>query len=333
MDHDVVASVRPTELFEFTTDTDPLRLGARVLHVALDGFMDAGAVGAQVSKHVLKAAADEETIVRFDADLLHDYRSRRPRMIFERDHWSGYDEPTLELKRLHDVEGTPFLLLTGAEPDLAWGRFVEAVRMLSRTLGVRRMVSAHGIPMAVPHTRPIGVTRYSSDPDLLAPQAGFGVVEVPAAVEALLHLRLGEHDIETVGVAVHVPHYIADSEYVDGAVTALRELGRDTDLVLPFDALVQAAAENRAQIDAGVDAAPEAGELIGRLEQQYDRVLEGRQRRGMLAAQVGDLPSAEEIGAEFEEFLREESVEDPAADSDEDADADDASDQGPEPRA
>lgn len=297
--------MRPTELFQFTTDTDPLRLGAPVLHVALEGFMDAGAVGAQVAAQI-GDVGDVETIVRFDTDLLHDYRARRPRMVFERDHWAGYDPPTLELQRGTDAEGTPFLLLVGAEPDLAWDRFVEAVVLLCRTLGVRRMVTTHGIPMAVPHTRPVSMTRYASDPALIpADQAGFGVVEVPGSVESLLHLRLPEQGVQTIGIGVHVPHYIADSEYTDAAVAAMRELGGYTDLVLPFDALVEAVEANRARIDAGVEASPEAGEVIRRLEQQYDRVLEGRRRRGMLAADVADLPSAEEIGAEFEEFLRE----------------------------
>lgn len=295
--------MRPTDIFRFTTETDPLRLGASVLHVALDGFVDAGAVGSQVAEHV---GADAEVIAEFDADALHDYRSRRPRMVFERDHWSGYDEPRLELRRAVDAEGTPFLLLVGDEPDLGWGRFADAVALLCRTLGVRRMVSTHGIPMAVPHTRPVGVTRHAGDPSTL-PQAappGFGVLEVPGSADALLHLRLAEHGVETYGVVVHVPHYIADSPYVHGAVTAMRELAALTDLVLPFDDLVEAAKTNRAQIDAGVRESPEAQEVIGRLEQQYDRVLEGRRRKSLLRADVTDLPSAEEIGAELEEFLR-----------------------------
>jgi len=40
------------------------------------------------------------------------------------------------------------------------------------------------------------------------------------------------------------------------------------------------------------------------LERQYDAYVEGREKPGLLATDVRDLPTADEIGAEFEEFLR-----------------------------
>ena len=48
-------------------------------------------------------------------------------MIFVEDHWESYEDPKLELHLLHDDAGTPFLLLTGPEPDLQWERFTSAV--------------------------------------------------------------------------------------------------------------------------------------------------------------------------------------------------------------
>lgn len=50
----------------------------------------------------------------------------------------------------------------------------------------------------------------------------------------------------------------------------------------------------------------EVGELVSGLEQQYDAFTEGVRRQNLLATQLEDLPSADEIGAELEEFLREE---------------------------
>jgi hypothetical protein len=41
------------------------------------------------------------------------------------------------------------------------------------------------------------------------------------------------------------------------------------------------------------------------LERQYDTFLEGRQKPSLLATDVSELPTAEEIGAEFEAFLRD----------------------------
>jgi hypothetical protein len=42
--------------------------------------------------------------------------------------------------------------------------------------------------------------------------------------------------------------------------------------------------------------------LVGALEQQYDAFLRGR-GSDLLATRTGDLPTAEELGAELERFL------------------------------
>ena len=85
-------------------------------------------------------------------------------MTFSKDHWSEYSDPALILYALRDQTGQEFLLLQGPEPDWQWERFAEAVRMLVDRLGVRLAVTFHGIPMAVPHTRPLGVTAHATDP-------------------------------------------------------------------------------------------------------------------------------------------------------------------------
>ena len=110
----------PAELFELEADTGEGVIAARpVLLHNLAGFVDAGSAGRLVGEHLL-AALEHKVIARFDVDQLLDYRSRRPAMIFEEDHWAGYDTPILELHAVWDNAGMPFLLLTGIEPDLYW---------------------------------------------------------------------------------------------------------------------------------------------------------------------------------------------------------------------
>jgi hypothetical protein len=73
-------------------------------------------------------------------------------------------------------------------------------------------------------------------------------------------------------------------------------------LVLPIDALTTAAEAARAEIDKQVGESAEAMALVSSLEQQYDAYLRGR-GKDLLAADVADLPTAEELGAELERFL------------------------------
>ncbi len=295
----------PSALYRFETDTDPQELRASVLHLALSGFVDAGGTQRMATDHIL-ATLEHSVVASFDLDALLDYRGRRPAMTFDRDRWAGFADPTLVLYRVVDADGVPFLLLTGLEPDYQWERFAEAVRRLAVLLGVALVISANGIPMAVPHTRPVGVTPYASSPRLIGDhEAVFGRVQVPGSAEALLHVRLAEAGLDTGGFAVHVPHYLSEGEFGDAAVAGLQAVNGVTGLRIPMAELMASAGLNRAEIVREVTGSLEASEVVEQLEKQYDTFVEGRRRRSLLATEVGELPTPDELGAEFEEFLRD----------------------------
>lgn len=294
----------PAQLFRLETDTPLADLRADTLIVSLGGFIDAGSAQKLMTGHLL-GTLEHSVVASFDLDQLLDYRGRRPMMTFDRDRFSDYDDPSLVLFRLTDTEGTPFFLLAGPEPDYQWERVGEAVRQLASMLGVSLMVSAHGIPMAVPHTRPVGFTRYaSSERYLTENEPLFGNVQVPGSAEGLLHLRLAEAGLDTAGFAVHVPHYLTQVEYGDAAMTALECITGLTGLEVPVQELAAIAGLHRADIAKQVGDNDEVSEVVQGLEQQYDAFTEGRRRRSLLAAEMNELPSADEIGAELEQFLR-----------------------------
>ncbi len=298
----------PTELFRFETDVSPSTLAdhkASVLVVALGGFIDAGHTQRLMSDHLL-ATHDSRVVASFDVDQLLDYRGRRPMMVFDRDHWSGYDEPTLLLHRVIDQEGVPFLLLVGPEPDYQWSRMAEATTTLIKALGVDLTVSIHGIPMAVPHTRPLGVTAHGTNPSLISGNdPAFGTMQVPGSFSSLLEYRLGEAGRDALGFAVHVPHYLGQSEFADAAVLGLERVRSATGLDLDVRALSATAGLNRAEIARQMEDSDEISAVVRALEQQYDTFLEGRQQRSLLATDLSDLPNADEIGAELEAFLKD----------------------------
>ena len=309
--------IEPSSLYSLETDADRQPQQASLLHVSLEGFMDAGSVRTQLSEYLLEHL-DHTVVATFDMDSLIDYRARRPLMTFDRDAYTTFERPALTLYRVTDRSGDDFLLLDGLEPDFHWEAFAEAVHQLCLGFGVRRMVSFHGIPMAVPHTRPIGITNFASSRELLGPEDPlFGQVQVPGSAEALLHLRLAEAGVETMGGAVHVPHYLAEARFGDGAVAALDSLVGLTGLDAPRDELVEEAGVNRAEIARELEQNHEAAEVVQALEQRYDRFVEGQRKRSLLAAEAAELPSADEIAAEFEDFLREQ-TEDPGEQADAD---------------
>jgi proteasome assembly chaperone (PAC2) family protein len=281
-----------------------------VLIHALEGFSDAGHAIKLAATH-LKNTLDTELVASFAIDELLDYRSRRPLMTFKTDHFTHYDDPELNLYALHDSVGTPFLLLAGMEPDLRWERFITAVRLLAERLGVRQVIGLGTIPMAVPHTRPVTMTAHSKDKEIIADhQPWLGEVQVPASVSNLLEYRMAQHGHEAVGFTVHVPHYLAQTDYPAAAEALLAEVARTGSLQIPLAALGEAGAEVLTKINEQVESSAEVAQVVTALERQYDAFVAAQENRSLLARDE-DLPSGDELGAEFERFLAQQSGEDP----------------------
>jgi proteasome assembly chaperone (PAC2) family protein len=290
----------PAELYRLEPDA-----GASdepVLVVVLDGFVDAGAA-ARLAVESLVSAGPGRPVAHLDVDQLVDYRSRRPPLRFDTDRWTDYAAPELDVVALTDSGGTEYLLLAGPEPDTQWERFAAAVEQLVRHLGVRLVVTIAGIPMAVPHTRPIGVTVHGTRPELTeGHEALFASADVPGSATALLEYRLGQAGHAAMGFAVHVPHYLARAEYPQAARVLVDHLAVAAGLYLSTEALTAAAERAEREIAEQVEGSDEVAQLVAALERQYDTVVPGGVERAG-AGLGGELPSADELAAEVERFL------------------------------
>ncbi|GAA1732824.1 PAC2 family protein [Isoptericola hypogeus] len=298
IDEDAVARVG------LVPDGEAGAIGPVLLH-AVDGFVDAGAAGEIAVEHLV-SELEVTRLVTFDVDQLLDYRSKRAVMTFDADRWSAYDEPFMAIDHLVDPEGTGFLLLHGSEPDLQWERAVAAVRALVERFGVSLTVGFHGIPMGVPHTRPLSLTAHGTRAGLVEDYTSFlGTVRVPGSWPALLEYRLGEAGRDAIGFTVHVPHYLAQSRYAPAAVAALRHVERATGLDLATGGLAAAAADTTLEVEKQVGESTEVAAVVRALEEQYDAFTRSVGRPSLLAEQA-PIPTADELGAEFERFLAQQ---------------------------
>ena len=301
----------PSEIYEVVPEVaaelETRTAGGRgpVLVHAVRGFIDAGNAGQLAAEH-LSEELTSSRLASFDADQLVDYRSRRPVMTFDATTWADYDEPELVVDMVEDAAGTPFLLLHGVEPDVQWERYVAAVRQLVERFDVPLTIGLHGIPMGIPHTRPASVTAHATRAELVADHPSwFGTVQVPASASSLLELRLGQSGHDAMGFAVHVPHYLTQSSYPQASIAALHAIERATGLELRTEALTAAATDATAEIERQVADNADVAGVVHALEEQYDAFARSA-GRGSLLARSADLPTAEEIGAEFERFLAQQ---------------------------
>jgi predicted ATP-grasp superfamily ATP-dependent carboligase len=287
----------PRQLYTVHEDVLAGLVGHRpVLVHQLDGFVDAGQAGRLLTANLIEQL-DSEVVAVFDHDQLHDYRSRRPAMIFDTNQWRSYADLQLRLLKMTDEQGEVFLLFSGPEPDVQWERLAAAVIGLIEQLDVRLTITLHGIPMAVPHSRPITATAHATDPELVQGyRSWIDRVEVPASFTGLLEYRLGQMDRKAMGFAAHVPHYLAQAAFPAAGLALTRQLSQATGLAIPLEPLEEASASNLSDINTEMAQSGEVQELVATLEQQYD---------AMAADTSQQVPSADEIGAEFERFLAE----------------------------
>lgn len=293
--------LEPTSLFSWDDFVDHRTVHARTLVITLGSFADIGHTQRILDDHVLDTLPNH-LLGHFDADQLHDYAGRRPPITFDRDHFEGYRSPEITLHQVTDAAGTDFLLLRGPEPSLQWERMSAAVTGLIEQLDVKQTVLVQAMPSPAPHTRPVVVSRFASQDDLLDDaDSHLGTFQISSSFNALLTLRLGEKGHEAIGLMAHVPHYLVDSDYPVGTLALLNALRETAHLDVPPGALALTSAATLGAIDDQVHQSEELGELVRTLEQQYDAFVEGRNR--LTAAEAG-LPSADELGAEAEKFLR-----------------------------
>lgn len=277
-----------------------------VLVTALDGFLDAGSASALAVGHLLEDSVGR-VVASFEVDEFYDYRARRPPMSFVKDHYTDYEAPRLIVRLLHDDRRTPYLLLTGPEPDVRWEAFAEAVRRVVEHFEVRLTVSLGSVPMAVPHTRPVQLTNHATAKRLLvADNVWRGEIRIPSSAQALLEMRLGEWGHDATGFVAHIPHYVAQFGYPEAAAAMLRQVGVVTGLQWDTSELEAAAAVRAEEIASQVADSDEVRAVVAGLEQQYDAFHEGGPN--LLGDEDGlpdsrDLPTGEELGAQFEQFL------------------------------
>ena len=265
------------------------RLEAPVLVTAFDGWVDAASAATTAANHV---ADDGEQIAVFDADQLIDYRARRPVLDIVDGDLKSLSWPQITVRSVR-AGARDVVVLTGPEPDFRWHELSDAVLDLVMRLGVVESVTLGSLGLAVPHTRPTQITATSSRPELLGPddQRTEGLLRVPAAAVSVIEMNLRDHGIPTIGFFAQTPHYVS-ATYAPAVLALLERLGRHLDVVLPLGSLPADATSQREQLDHIVEERPEIKEYVERLEAAF---------------QPGwSIPTADELGAEIERFLRRE---------------------------
>ncbi len=286
------------------------------LVAALTGFADAGAAVSLVSQY-LSDTLESTEVGRFDNDEILDYRARRPIFQFDETHLTDYEPPRLGVDLVTDELGEPFLLLSGYEPDMRWEQVNREIVELVDLYDVSSTTWVHAIPMPVPHTRPLGVTVSGNREELTD---RFSVwrptTSVPGTMMHLVEYTLQKRDHPVSGFVVLVPHYLSDAEFPAAAVSALESITAATGRIFPTDALREQGRSFLAGIADQVENNEELQRLVGVLEKRHDSYMEDNPLASPLTDEAGEVPSAESIAQELQNFLAHRAPDTPDSSSD-----------------
>jgi len=286
----------PHSLYTFSPEAWASVQGTEpVMMHLLEGYVDAGGVTRTLAEQILEHC-EHTPLVEFDTDQLHDYRARRPTMTFDTSRWIDVTMPELTLHKVTDAAGHDFLLLAGPEPDAQWTRAVDAILEVARGLGVSMLVTASGVPMGVPHTRPLLVTTHGTRSDLTGENPILiDRVSVPGSFSALLEIRAGERGMAARGFVAHVPHYLAQGTFMPAALRVASMISDAVGIALPLSDLEDTSTATLQALGKELSGDSDLAQLITGLEASYDE----------LQAKGNSVPSVDEIGQAVERFLAE----------------------------
>jgi proteasome assembly chaperone (PAC2) family protein len=268
--------------------SDLPQFAAPIVVVAFDAWVDAGAAATTAAQNL---ANDGPVVAQLDADVLYDYRARRPALDIRdgRPRQLEWPELTLRHRRLGERD---VLVLSGPEPDFRWRELSAEMVGLARRLEVSEWITLGAIPAAVPHTRPVPVLGTESRAGLL--RAGVepgptGLLRVPAAAVSVLDLAMAEARVPSLGYFAQVPHYVS-GEYPPAALALLHALEEHLGITFDLAALEAEADDLRRRLDEATNLDEKTRAYVTRLEAMVD---EAR------------LPTGDELIGEIERFLRE----------------------------
>ncbi len=285
-----------TDVLEFSTGGIGT-LDRPVMLIGLEGWFDV----ANAASRAVESFIDQEHAVivgEIDPDPFYDFTQQRPLVTID-DDIREIQWPSNEIVLQRNPGHRDIVALVGVEPHLYWSTYVDAIVTVAEALGCEAVVTAGAAAEALPHTRRPPVTGSSANSDLAR---RLGLVapsyEGITGIAGVLHAALENRGVPSVSLRVGIPHYLMNAEHPQATDALSRHLSH----VLGVPAGVDFAD----QIDSWRDV---HDEIIERDEQlrMYVRMLEAEFDRRAEAA----IPSADDLAAEFEEFLDDLRPDDP----------------------
>ncbi|MBG92674.1 MAG: hypothetical protein CL792_01650 [Chloroflexi bacterium] len=273
---------------------------------AFSGWSDAGEAASSALRFLSKRWKSE-LFAELDPEEYYDFTQTRPNVKIENGEriieWPANKFSFYRAsKESHD-----FILISGVEPHINWRQFVRNITKLCQAFDVNNFITLGGLLAEVSHNRDIRVGGSATNPELSKllkfEYPRLPGYQGPTGILSILNQSLQENGIETASLWANVPFYIQRSPNPKGALALLRHLNNSLTLDLSLHDLEVFSARFEAQVAKDLEQNPEAADYARQIEDYSER------NEGVFDnfdASNEDLPDAEIVVDELEEFLRQQ---------------------------
>jgi proteasome assembly chaperone (PAC2) family protein len=265
-----------------------------ILVLAFAGYFDAASAATGAVDHLIEFTGATR-LASIDGDPFFDAQQVRPHVVLE----DGvtrtivWPENSVHANDESDA-GRELVLLSGIEPHYRWRQFTGLLVEVAEHTGAQVVITLGAMPSQIPHSRMPLVHASSANPEL-AQRFGLhrpryqGITGIVGSVQA----ELDALAYPAISMQVGVPYYAAGAQNWKASAALLRNLEHVTGIPTGHGLLQERVTEWEQLVDEAVAENPEASGYLPQLEAEYDRQ----------AAE--QLPSSEDLAAEFERYLRE----------------------------
>jgi proteasome assembly chaperone (PAC2) family protein len=281
----------------------PDQLRAPALVCGFKGWNDAGDAASSAVSFVGDALGARE-FATIDPEDFYDFQATRPRITMTEGHTRSIEWPEVKLYEVR-IPRAPrdLILLSGHEPSFRWRTFTGLIVELAEAIGVQLVVTLGALLADVPHTRPVSVTGFATDPTLVSrlnlSQSSY---EGPTGIVGVVHDACQRAGIPSASLWAAVPHYIAASPNPKASLALIRKLEGLVGVVVDAGDLEAATAEYERQVNAAIQHDPDIQAFVEKLEAAANED----------QPDVFDLPSGDSIERDLQRFLRQRGEEPPS---------------------
>jgi proteasome assembly chaperone (PAC2) family protein len=280
-------------------DRRPDGLRAPAMVCSFQGWNDAGDA-ASTATAFLAQALGAERFAQIDSEEFYDFQANRPQVQIDETQARVISWPSVEILEARAPRAPRDLVIVqGTEPSMRWRTFSALIVDLVEALDVQLVVTLGGLLADVPHSHPVAMTGFASDPAMME-RLGLKAssYEGPTGIVGVLHAACGQAGLPSASVWASVPHYVAAAASPKAALALLRKLELLVGVSVDASELEEAAGEYEHQVGLAVQSDPDIQAFVERLER---RAAESEQ--ATLSPQ--DLPSGDLLAREFQRFLRQ----------------------------